>query len=358
MSSTAEHATIGVALAGCGAMGERVGREVYARAGEESGYRVVAVVDGRRERAAALASVLGVDAYGSLAEAAESGVAIDAVDVRVPHDAHAAVALDAMERGWHVLVEKPVATTLADADRIVRAATQHSVVAAVAENYPHLLAVRAAVAAIRDGHVGDVRMLRTTRVYTLGGVWVRDGWRRGGGPAAGILLDQGTHHTSLLRQLGGEIVAVSAQRSTASSSPNDDGETVLVTSRFASGLAAQSVYSWEAAALDDEAEASVFGSEARIDVRVSYESLSGGAYRLSSTGGEATALSPPENYYDSHRLIIDDWVSCIRHGGRPVVTLADARADLAVVAAAERSLADDGRVSEVAGLDQSDGAMA
>src|SRR5581483_799207 len=65
-----------------------------------------------------------------------------------------------------------------------------------------------------SGRVGDVLTLRSTRAFTLDGVWLRDGWRRGGGESAGLLLDQGTHHTSLLRYLGGPIAWVTAQAST------------------------------------------------------------------------------------------------------------------------------------------------
>ena len=132
----------------------------------------------------------------------DDGVVIDAADIRTPHAAHADSACDALARGWHVLVEKPLATTLAEAERIRRAAATAGRVAAVAENYPHIQAVRAARDAMAAGAVGDVLTLRSTRAFTLDGVWLRDGWRRGGGPSGGLLLDQGTHHTSLLRLPG------------------------------------------------------------------------------------------------------------------------------------------------------------
>ncbi len=349
MSSGIEHredGQVGVALVGCGAMGEMVGHRIYAHPGQLAGYRVVTVVDKRHERRAKLGALFGVNGYSSLEEAAGAGAPIDAVDIRVPHDAHAEVALEAINHGWHVLIEKPLAATLVDADRIVRAATKRGVVAAVAENYPHLLAVRAAANAIRTGGVGELRGLRTTRATTLEGVWDRDGWRR----RQGILLDQGAHQTSMLRQLGGEIVGVSAEMSRPISSPDRGGETVLVTSRFASGLAAQSFYSWGTVGLDDDAEGTVFGSKARIEVRVAYDGVHGGAYCFSGTGESAVAISPPENYFDTHRVIIDDWVSCIRHGGVPVVTPDEARKDVAVVVAATQSLAEDGHAVEVPGL--------
>jgi UDP-N-acetyl-2-amino-2-deoxyglucuronate dehydrogenase len=341
-------APVNIALIGCGAMGERVAAQVYARA-DEASYRLAAAIDPAAGRARAVGDALGVPAYPSAEAALAAGTRIDAADIRTPHAAHADAACDALRRSWHVLIEKPLATSVADGERIRQAAAASGRMAAVAENYPHLQAVRAAADAVRAGKVGEVLGLRTTRAYTLGGVWLRDGWRRDGGPSAGLLLDQGTHHTSLHRFLGGPVSRVAAEASGPDRLPPGraaDGETLMLTIRFASGLAAQSLYSWAAFPLEPEAEASVFGSRGRIDIRVSYDAGQGGAYLWDGAGG--TPISPPENYYDSHRLIIEDWVSAIRTGGRPLVSVADAQADLAVVLAARRSLETGGRPVTVA----------
>jgi predicted dehydrogenase len=322
---------IAIALVGCGAIAEEVAHRVYAQPSGE--YRIVAAVDARPDRAAAIGRLLDGPAYGSLDEL--SGVSYDALDIRLPHHLHADVGVGALSEGRHVLVEKPLATSLADARRLISAATESDRVAAVAENYPHLAAVRAAHSAIESGEIGTVRTVRTTRAYTLEGVWLRDGWRRGEGPSGGLLLDQGTHHASLLRQLAGEVDAVGAQA-------GPSGETVLVTTRFVSGLVAQSIYSWESQAIDGDTEATVFGSAGRIDIRVSYDSDAGGAIRYGA--GTTQILSEAENYYDSHRLIIDDWVAAIAQHRSPVVTIEDAHRDLEVVLAARRSLEQNGRL--------------
>jgi predicted dehydrogenase len=340
-------ASVRIVLVGCGAIGWEVATRVYAH--PTGRYRLVAAVDPYTSRADAVGALLDVPAFASLAEVLDAGVEFDAVDQRLPHHLHADAAVEALAAGRHVLVEKPLATSIADATRMVAASERGGVVAAVAENYPHLSAVKAARHAIATGQAGAIRALRTTRAYTLGGVWVRDGWRTGAGPSSGIMLDQGTHHTSLLRRLGGEITAVAAQHSTAPEDAGDGGvETVLLTVRFASGLIAHSVYSWGATALVDEVEATVFGSKARIDVHVSYEADLGHAHYFDAQTPQGTAISPPENYYDSHRLMVDDWVAAITEERRPLVTFADAAADLAVVLAAATSLQSGGGFVEVA----------
>src|SRR6218665_2305406 len=157
-------------------MGTIMARDIYPRLAGE--VEVVAVVDRHLERGGPLAAGLGATAYVSL-NAALREHSIDAVDVRLQHPP-------------------------------IPAADRAGLTVAVAENYPHLAAVRATRAALTSGVVGELLTLRSTRVYTLEGVWANTVWRQGDNPMAGILWDQGTHHTSMLRAIAGEVTSVAA----------------------------------------------------------------------------------------------------------------------------------------------------
>ncbi len=314
-------------------MGEMAAKLVYAA--PDAPAEVVATVDVRADRAAAVGSLLGVPGFASLAEAV-AAVEPDAADLRLPHDLHAAAVLEALAAGLHVLVEKPLATTADDARALAEAARRSGRVVAVAENYPHLRTVRAAAEAIAAGRIGDLVAVRSTRAYRIGGVWVRDGWRTGAGSAAGILLDQGTHHTSLLRRLAGDVVAVSAAPGRSA------GDTVGLTLRFASGIVGQSLYTWQTPATVVETEATAYGTSGRIDIGIAYDTADGRAV-LTTPDAPPETLTAGENYYDSHAVMVADFAAVIRDGRAPVVGVADAQADLDVVLAAARSLAEGGR---------------
>ncbi|GAB3408014.1 Gfo/Idh/MocA family protein [Flindersiella endophytica] len=326
---------VGVALVGCGAMGEIVAREVYPSVTADGSAELVAVVDPDEARAAAAAEASGARAYRTLGDAS-AAERIDAVDVRVPHHLHAAVALEAIGHGLHVLVEKPLATTFADGRRIVDAAAAAGVVLAVAENYPQLGAVHRARQVLADGRIGEPLAIQCTRAFRVDGVWVRDGWRESGGPSGGVLLDQGTHQVSLLRQLGGPVTSVAATRS---ASTGESLDTLLLTFRLESGVVAQSVLTWHSPGPWDQPEATVFGSAGRLDVVVDYEQDKGGCVTWTPDG---VAREGAENYYGSHVSIVTDWISAIRAGRQPLVTGQDGLADLAVVVAAAESLATGG----------------
>ncbi|MEV8378752.1 Gfo/Idh/MocA family oxidoreductase [Kribbella sp. NPDC056861] len=316
-----------VALAGAGAIGEIVARDTYPGAAVE----LVAVVDPDQKRAEAVAKYSGARAFGELKDALDE---VDAVDVRVPHHLHAQVALTAIEHGKHVLVEKPIATTLDDARRIVDAARSAGVVLAVAENYPHLQAVQQARALLADGVIGRTLAVRSTRAYQLDGVWRRD-WREGTGPAGGILLDQGTHQVSLIRQLAGSVSAVSAVGS---------HETLSLTLRLDSGIVAQSLLTWQSPGTWDQSEATLYGDAGRLDVVVDYEQHQGG-YALWTP--DRTERLGNENYYDSHASIVNDWAAAIQESRDPLVIGEEGLEDLAVVIAAADSLQADGAFIDV-----------
>ncbi|MWA02692.1 hypothetical protein F8568_020395 [Actinomadura sp. LD22] len=327
--------TVRVALVGCGAMGEIVARDVYPGLGSAT---LAAVVDPDPGRAAQAAAHTGARAYPALAEAL-AAERIDAVDIRVPHHLHAGVALEAIGHGLHVLVEKPIATTVADARAIVDAADAAGVVLAVAENYPHLEAVREARRVLAEGGIGRPLAIQSTRAYRIDGVWVRDGWRESDGPAGGILLDQGTHQVSLIRQLGGPVASVSAAVSAGRAL-----DTVTLTLRLESGVVAQSVLTWHSPGPWDQAEATIIASGGRLDVVVDYEKHAGGCVIWTPEGPGRRGA---ENYYDSHTLIAADWIGAITGGAQPRVPGREGLEDLAVIEAAAASLDAEGAFTPV-----------
>ena len=107
----------GLALVGCGAISE------WHRIGLASvpALEIRAVVDPVRERAEAMAKKTGAAAFTSLDDAFAAG-GIDAADVMVPHHLHEPIALEVLRAGKHLLLEKPMATSIAACERMLGAA--------------------------------------------------------------------------------------------------------------------------------------------------------------------------------------------------------------------------------------------
>ena len=115
-----------IAVIGVGAFGRnhlRVYREL-ARAGEP--VTLAAAVDPSPEARAAVAAEYGIATFATVADLLASGTAIDAASITTPTVHHAATALELLAAGVDVLIEKPIAPTLAEADAVLHAAAQHN----------------------------------------------------------------------------------------------------------------------------------------------------------------------------------------------------------------------------------------
>lgn len=174
-------------LAGCGKVGH-----LHARALAnlpQSAFAAVCDSDGGRARA--FAAQYGVPAYADVAEMIASE-GVESVDVCTPHPLHAAVAVRAAEAGAHVLVEKPLASTLADCDAIIDAARRNGVLLGTMSQRRFYAPVMRMKRAIDDGKIGKPMLAQVVmcgwrdEAYYKSDPW-RGTWRGEGG---GVLVNQ------------------------------------------------------------------------------------------------------------------------------------------------------------------------
>ena len=141
---------------------------------------------------------------------------IDVVDVCVPGHLHAEVAIAALEAGKHVIAEKPLANTMAEAEKMVataQAARERGVHSMVGFNYRRVPALALAQRHIADGRLGQVRQVRVSYLQD----WLVDDaapmtWRlRRELAGSGALGDLASHAVDQVRfLLGQEVTAVHA----------------------------------------------------------------------------------------------------------------------------------------------------
>lgn len=173
---------------------------------EAIGADVVGVQDPTSEKARQAGEELGCPAYTDLGQmlAATRGAA-DLAVVMAPHRHHAAITLDCLRAGLHVLVEKPLAVHAVEGDTMIAEAERAGRVLAVAFQRRSAPSVRAAWGLIEAGALG--RLQRADVIAT----WPRRtsyfasaGWRgTWSGEGGGILINQGQHDLDLLCHLAG-----------------------------------------------------------------------------------------------------------------------------------------------------------
>jgi predicted dehydrogenase len=146
-------------------------------------------------RTAAEFGVPGAAFYSDYRELLESG-SVDAVNICTPNSSHAQIAIDAMEAGFHVLTEKPMAKTAADARAMVEAAKRTGKLLTVGYQSRYRADSQYLKKIIEDGDLGEIYMAKAhavrRRAVPTWGVFL-DAEKQGGGP----LIDIGTHALDL-----------------------------------------------------------------------------------------------------------------------------------------------------------------
>lgn len=125
---------------------------------------------------------------------------VDMVEVLVPHHLHAPIALDAMDAGKHVSLQKPMSVSLADADAMIERSARRSVVFKVFENFVFYPPIMRAKDIVDSGEIGDVLSIRIKsnagwsptawEVPAAAAAWRVDPDKCGGGP---LVFDDGHH---------------------------------------------------------------------------------------------------------------------------------------------------------------------
>ncbi len=178
---------------------------------------LVGITDVDDERASAVAERHRTTAYPSLAALVEAGA--DVIHVLTPPAAHVPVALAALERGCHVLVEKPLAEDEAEGRKVAELAKQRGLVASVNHSLLYDPQVRRALEIVRSGELGDVvsvDILRGSSYPPYEGGPLPPWYRSAGYP----FRDLGIHCMYLLQELLGPIEDVDARWRSLGGDPN------------------------------------------------------------------------------------------------------------------------------------------
>jgi len=237
---------IRIAVVGPGLVAQRFHLPAYVASDE---VEVAALVSDRVEAARAVAARFGNPPVLASIEEVLADPAIDAVDICTPNALHAPMAIAAARAGKHVLVEKPMATRLEDADAMIAAARSAGVVLMVAHNLRYAPIFETMERIVREGTLGRLLAVRGVMMHAgpdeawgSDSAWFWQAAQAGGG----ALLDLGIHMIDLVRWLVGRpVVAVAAMMArTLKPTPFDDNALALL--RFEGDVLASVQASWTA----------------------------------------------------------------------------------------------------------------
>ena len=311
-----------VGLIGAGFMGG-VHLEAYASIPD---VEVVGIADARIEAAVAGAEMVGARPYASY-EDLVAGEDVEVVDVCLPTAFHRDLAVRAAGEGRHVILEKPIARTMEDAQQILDAFSGDGprlFVGHVVRFFPEYVGIKQKFDA---GDLGTVGVIRTSRrsPFLLGwNDWYAD-WRVSGG----VLLDLVIHDFDYLRWTLGEVERVYARGMLGREYNRLDY--VLVTLRFESGAIAHVEGHWGYPGPFNYS-IEVAGSEALVTVNSTEPAA------LQMIGGSQEEIPNLASGASPYEKELEHFIHCIATGEEPIVQAQEACEALRIGLAATESV--------------------
>ncbi len=324
--------TLRFGLIGCGRVAPRHAQSLA----QLPETQLVASADVREDRARRFAEEYGGQAYADYHEML-TRPDIEAVTVCVPSGLHAQVAIDVLRAGKHVLVEKPIALDLRDADRMIATAREAGLRLGVVLQNRYNSPVQQVRALVDKGRLGKLYLGSVCVRWYRPQSYYEDGWHGTLAMDGGALMNQSIHHLDALQWFMGPVASVYAYTATLAHKMESEDVGVAVL-RFRSGALATvegSTLTWPQ---NLEGSVALFGERGSVEVggtalsRITLWKVDGELEREAEIL-TSQRLDPPTVYGYSHREVIQDFARALLEGGEPSTPGPEARKSLALVLA-------------------------
>lgn len=310
--------------------------------GQIDGAKLVAICDNDPSRRDAARQRYNVSAYDSL-DAMLADPAIEVVTVLTPSGMHAEHAIAAAAAGKHVVVEKPMALRLEDADAMIAACDRARVKLFVVKQNRFNVPVVKAREALDAGRFGKL-VLGTVRVR-----WRRDqsyynqdSWRGTWAQDGGVLSNQASHHVDLLEWFMGDVVSVHARASRALVDIEAE-DTAIATLQFANGALGIVEATNAARPRDLEGSLSILGEGGTVVIGgFAVNKLETWEFVDVQLGDENVleqfSVNPPNVYGYGHQAYYEHVVDCLNNDKAALVDGLEGRRSLELITALYESI--------------------
>ncbi|HTE14834.1 MAG TPA: Gfo/Idh/MocA family oxidoreductase [Burkholderiales bacterium] len=240
---------------------------------------------------------------------------VTVVAIHTPNSLHAEQAIAAARAGKHVFCDKPMATNVADAERIVRECERAGVTLGINFHNRQMPCFVETQRIVQSGEIGKVVMVQLEASAGVGAASVAATWRQDAALAGlGTTMNVGTHVYDILRFiLGAEIVAVTAMFDSA---PGVMESTSLATFKFANGTLAQ--VNVNQTTPNPHNDFVIYGSKGRITGRALTRSRAGGELQVSLNDG--TSRSQEFAAINAHQACVVAFSQALLEGRAPAAS--------------------------------------
>jgi predicted dehydrogenase len=272
------------------------------------------------------ARALGIRTYTNPAVMMETAQ-LDAVTIAAPPADHADLTTQCLERGLHVLCEKPLALTTWDALKMLQGAQSARRTLLLATKFRHVPELATARTMITSGRIGDPIAFEVSfcSPVDMSRRWNAQRSRAGGG----VIIDNGCHAFDIVSYLFGSVTAVQASlHKSQQRLAVEDGATINV--RATDGVLGKIDVSWSLSTGRDS-YVTIYGSKGTIEVGWRASRIKVGSADWEPFGG-------PYDKIDAHRRMLTSFVQACSGAGTPWISTVECLRTVAAVGAAYRSI--------------------
>lgn len=328
------------ALVGCGRIAKRHSELLGNK--QIKNAELVSVCDIALDKAKAIGDQFGVPYFENMHEMMQK-MQIDVVCVLTESGYHAKHVIELAAYGKHIVVEKPMALTLDDADAMIQACDKNGIKLFVVKqnrfNVP-VVKLREALDANRFGKLvmGTIRVrwCRTQEYYN------QDSWRGTWAMDGGVLTNQASHHVDLLEWVMGDVESVFAKSTTALVDIEAE-DTAIVILKFRSGALGVIEATTAVRPKDLEGSISVLGALGTVEIGgFAVNKMLHWNFINKQDGDEDImekfSVNPPNVYGFGHQAYYEHVVDCILNNKQHLVDGLEGRKSLELISAIYESI--------------------
>ncbi|MGF1532250.1 MAG: Gfo/Idh/MocA family protein [Bernardetiaceae bacterium] len=306
--------TISFALIGCGRIAQRHAQHIHKYG------KLVAVCDVVQERADALAETYGATAFYDHQEMLQS-TDVDVVSICSPNGLHAQHSIAALNAGFHVLCEKPMAISVYDCGEMIKAAERaNRRLFAIKQNRfnPPVAAVKEAIEAGRFGKIFSVQL---SCFWNRNFDYYKDSWKGTQALDGGTLYTQFSHFVDLLYWIIGDVKRVQAFKNNyAHQGIIEFEDTGVVIVEFHNGAIGTINYTVNSYGKNMEGSLTIFGEKGTVKIggqylnELEYQNIEGFVFENLPEGNTANNYGQYQGSMSNHGEVYQNVVAVLNEG--------------------------------------------
>ncbi len=303
-------------IIGCGRIAQRHAEHIKSR-GE-----LVAVCDIEKDKADKMASANGAKAYYSVEDLIKSGEKIDVVSICSPNGLHATHAISALNAGYHVLCEKPMALSVYDCGEMIKAGERtNKRLFAIKQNRfnPPVEAVKKL---IDEGRLGKIYSIQLSCFWNRNPDYYKNSWKGTLKLDGGTLYTQFSHFIDLLYWLIGDVKQVKSIMGNYSHQGiiefEDTGAVIL---EFFNGAIGTINYTVNSYKKNMEGSLTIFGEKGTVKIggqylnELEYQEIEGYKIENLPEGNKANNYGAYQGSMSNHDKVYDNLIEVLQNNG-------------------------------------------